>query len=348
MSEGKRDLSNLVLMGMGNPLLDISAEVPEEMLTKYEVKLNNAILAEPKHLPIYEELVEKYAPTYIAGGATQNTIRVAQWMLHKPGATAYIGGVGKDKFGAELRKAAEGDKVMVFYQEDEKTPTGTCAVLINKKERSLIANLGAANTYKPAHLLSDAIRPVWQSAKTFYIAGFFLTVSPESILHVAKHANETGKTFCMGLAAPFVCQFFSEPLMQAMPYIDFLFGNESEATAFGQKQAYTDTSPQAVAEKIAALPKASARARTVIITQGKDATIVVHNGKVTLYPVPPLKPEEIVDVNGAGDAFTGGFLSQIVQGGSVEKAIKAGHYAASVILGVSGTKLPAHAPVLKA
>lgn len=26
--------------------------VPEEMLTKYEVKLNNAILAEPKHLPM--------------------------------------------------------------------------------------------------------------------------------------------------------------------------------------------------------------------------------------------------------------------------------------------------------
>ena len=60
-------------MGMGNPLLDISADVPEDMLTKYDVKLDSAILAEEKHMPIYQELVESYNATFIAGGATQNS-----------------------------------------------------------------------------------------------------------------------------------------------------------------------------------------------------------------------------------------------------------------------------------
>ena len=47
-------------MGMGNPLLDISAEVGQDVLDKYDVKLDSAILAEEKHLPVYKELVEKY------------------------------------------------------------------------------------------------------------------------------------------------------------------------------------------------------------------------------------------------------------------------------------------------
>lgn len=55
------------ILGMCNPLLDISAEVPTDLLEKYGVSLNNAILAEEKHLPLYQELIENYPVQYIAG-----------------------------------------------------------------------------------------------------------------------------------------------------------------------------------------------------------------------------------------------------------------------------------------
>lgn len=48
------------LVGMGNPLLDISAEVSDELLDKYGLKLNNAILAEETHMPLYKQLVDEY------------------------------------------------------------------------------------------------------------------------------------------------------------------------------------------------------------------------------------------------------------------------------------------------
>jgi adenosine kinase len=67
-------------MGMGNPLLDISTVVGQDLLDKYDVKLDSAILAEDKHQPLFKELVESYKPTYIAGGATQNTIRVGKFV----------------------------------------------------------------------------------------------------------------------------------------------------------------------------------------------------------------------------------------------------------------------------
>ena len=92
------------ILGMCNPLLDISADVPMSLLEKYDVKLNNAILAEEKHLPLYKELVENYPVQFIAGGATQNSIRVAQWMLKVPGSTSYFGAVGADSYGETLGK----------------------------------------------------------------------------------------------------------------------------------------------------------------------------------------------------------------------------------------------------
>ena len=47
-----------------------------------------------------------------------------------------------------------------------------------------------------------------ESAKVVYSSGFFLTVSPDSMLKVAEHAGNNGKHFAMNLSAPFLCQFF--------------------------------------------------------------------------------------------------------------------------------------------
>lgn len=330
-----------ILLGCGNPLLDISAQVPEEFFNKYDVKLNNAILCEDKHKPMYDELVNSYEVKYIAGGATQNAIRVAQWMLQIPKATNFIGCVGKDKFGAQLKASAEADGVTTHYLEDEKTETGTCAVLIKDGERSLIANLAAANCYKKDHMESDTIKPIWEKAEFVYIAGFFLTVSPESINFIGEHCNTKKKTFAMNLAAPFICQIFKDVLVKGLSYSDYVFGNESEADAFGKSMGYEDCSVSAVAQKICELPRAdpSAKPRICVITQGANPTIVACEGKVTEYPVPPLAKEKIVDANGAGDAFVGGFLAALINKKDIADCCAAGNYAASCILQVSGTEL---------
>merc|ERR1712216_9209 len=98
--------ANLRLLGMGNPLLDISVACEDDaLLKKYDLKLNDAILAEAKHAPLYEEMATHGDVEYIAGGATQNTIRVAQWMMQREGATAYMGCVGEDKFATAPSKS---------------------------------------------------------------------------------------------------------------------------------------------------------------------------------------------------------------------------------------------------
>ncbi len=85
---------------------------------RYGLGLNNAILAEEKHLPLYSELVHNYDVVYIAGGATQNTIRVAQWMFRTPGCTGYMGAVGDDDYARTLEECCARDGVMVHYMHN--------------------------------------------------------------------------------------------------------------------------------------------------------------------------------------------------------------------------------------
>ncbi|GBP58585.1 Adenosine kinase [Eumeta japonica] len=326
-----------MMLGIGNPLLDISANVNEDLLNKYELKPDNAIMAEEKHMPIYRELMEKYNAEFIAGGSVQNSMRVAQWIIKKPRVCTYFGCVGNDDYARILKERAVADGVSVQYQISNDTPTGTCAVLVTGTHRSLCANLAAAQCFTPDHLAKDECRALVQKAKYFYTSGFFVAVSPEAILQLGKHALDKGHLFIMNLSAPFVSQFYKEPLAEIIPYVDILFGNETEAVAFANAFDLQETDCTKIALKIAALPKHyEQKERVVIITQGSEAVILVERGKVTHIPVMKLTREEIVDTNGAGDAFTGGFLGQLVLGKSYSTCVKCGIYAATHVIQHSG------------
>ena len=79
----------------------------------------------------------------------------------------------------------------------------------------------------------------------------------------------------------------------------------------------------------------------MVITQGADPVIVVQNGEVTQYHVTKLASDKIVDTNGAGDAFVGGFLAQLALGKSIKDCVMCGIWAATEIIQQSGCTCPA-------
>jgi adenosine kinase len=342
---------NGVLLGMGNPLLDLSVSldgiVGKVFLKKYDLEPNNAILCSKLQKPMYEEMATSFEVEYIAGGATQNAIRVAQWLLGAKKSTTYFGCIGNDKFGKVLQEKAEEDGVNAVYQINQEVETGTCAVVCTDggKNRSLVANLGSADLFTIDHINVLANWTLVTNAAFYYIAGFFLTVSPESIMKIAEHACETNKVFTMNLSAPFLCQFFKGPMMAALPYVDILFGNESEAATFSKEQDLGTEDIKEIAKKIASMPKTnSKRSRMVVFTQGELPIIVCQDGVITEFPVATLEPAEMVDTNGAGDAFVGGFLAQLAKGKPVAHCVELGKRAAKMIIGRSGCTFPEAAP----
>lgn len=193
------------------------------------------------------------------------------------GATSYFGAIGKDAFGEQMTAKAQADGVNVQYFQNEEVPTGTCGVLITKNgnARSLVANLAAANTYPVSHLKESSQWSIVEKARLFYIAGFFLTVSPPSAIEIGKHAYATGKTFCMNLSAPFLLEVppFFEAFKQCAPWVDVYFGNETEARTLSKVMEWGTEDVQEIAIRLSKEQKHSPRPRTVVFTQGADPTV---------------------------------------------------------------------------
>eukprot|EP00485_Elphidium_margaritaceum_P002298 CAMPEP_0202686208 /NCGR_PEP_ID=MMETSP1385-20130828/2016_1 /ASSEMBLY_ACC=CAM_ASM_000861 /TAXON_ID=933848 /ORGANISM="Elphidium margaritaceum" /LENGTH=366 /DNA_ID=CAMNT_0049340739 /DNA_START=40 /DNA_END=1140 /DNA_ORIENTATION=+ len=329
----------LAILGLGNPLLDISSPVNDAFMKKYDIKAGNAILAEDKHLPMYQELADMSTVEYIGGGSTLNSMRVSRWMSQQSGFSGYMGCIGKDKFGQVLEDATKEAGVECNFMIDEKTATGTCAVCLTGKERSLVANLAAANNFKIAHCSTEKAKRMIASAKFIYSAGFFLTVSVDTMLMCAKQCKEENKPYGLNLSAPFITSVFKDQLLSVLPFVQVLFTNEDEAKAFAEANKIQFGSMSELAVQISKLKCELKKARTVIITQGSDPVIVATNDQVKEYAVEKIPKEKIVDLNGAGDAFVGGFLSQYVNGADEAVCVSAGNYAAQYVIQRAGTKL---------
>ncbi|KAJ8304083.1 hypothetical protein KUTeg_017666 [Tegillarca granosa] len=330
-----------ILMGIGNPLLDITVEGNADLLEEYNLNSNNAIIAEEKHKTLFEKMVKEYKPIFLAGGATQNSIRVAQWLLQKPGATTFFGGVGNDIYYEILKKTVEQVGVNVHYEVHSGKATGKCGAIITGEDRSLVTELGAAEMFTADFLKQPENWALVEKAQFYYIGGFIVPASSEAVLGVLKHAANTGKTVIMNLHAKFLCQYFADSDFNLLQYVDVLFGNGDEATEFGKHMGFNTTNVEEIAKLTSLLPKLNKnRERTVVFTQGKSSTILAVSGKTTVFQVVPVDRSIIKDTNGCGDAFVGGFLSQLVQNKSIEDCMRCGSYAAKVVIRHYGCNFP--------
>ncbi|KAK3725511.1 adenosine kinase [Vermiconidia calcicola] len=333
-------MSSFELLCLENPLLDIQAQGDDALLQQYGLKANDAILAEEKHMGIYPELLNNRDAKLLAGGAAQNTARGASYILGE-NKVVFFGCVGKDKNADILQAANKEAGLQVRYRYDEEHPTGKCGVVITGHNRSMCTDLAAANHYKLEHLKENW--DVVQNSKAYFVGGFHLTVCVPAVMALAEEAAKENKVFAFSLSAPFIPQFFKDPIDQTAPYWDYVVGNESEAAAYADSHDLNTHDIPTIAKHLANLPKTnSKRKRTAIVTQGTDPTIVAVQGEddVRSFPVHAMGENEITDTTGAGDAFAGGFMAGVAKGETLDKCIDMGSWLAALSLRELGPAYP--------
>ena len=153
---------------------DIQAVGDQALLDKYGLKANDAILAEEKHIPLYEDLLNNFDAKLIAGGAAQNSARGAQYIL-SPNSVVYLGGAGDDKYSAIMTDATKAAGLRTEYRVDPSLKTGRCGVVITGHNRSLCTDLGAANHYDLDHLKKPEIWSLVENAQVYYVGGYHFT-----------------------------------------------------------------------------------------------------------------------------------------------------------------------------
>jgi adenosine kinase len=93
------------------------------------------------------------------GGSSLNSARAANFILRKENAgnVAFIGCIGNDDAGNTLVEALKEVHMFGEFARTEETGTGQCAVLVNGKERTLCANIGASAKYPTQHLIDNMV-----------------------------------------------------------------------------------------------------------------------------------------------------------------------------------------------
>jgi len=192
----------------------------------------------------------------------------------------------------------------------------------------------------------DHLKKNWnfvEKASLFYVSGFQLASHKESVVLVAKHAVESpGKTFAFNISAPYVCDIFGDRVLDLLPFIDVLFGNETEAQSLAKVLGLNERLDiQEIAIEVCKFNKENKeKDRVVVITQGADYVVTSVTSKESIesnkFPVKLLDPTSIVDSNAAGDAFVGGFLSQLIESRDLSTCVRAGIHGAQEVLKHSG------------
>lgn len=299
-------------------------------------------------MPIYKEVAQQPGVHYEAGGSTLNTLRMTQWLLQTPYACTFIGCVADDEPARRLKANCEKVKLRTMLQTTNSgVETGRCAVLVREVSRSMVTYLGAAK-----HLSLDFVKTqdVWryvQEAQFCYISGYVVNTCYEAILEIGRFmAARSDTLFCFNLSAPFLPKFFSKEIDAILPYVDILFMNEDEAMAYAEKHEQNGQTLPELTKRLAASPRngCADKKRIIVITRGASPVLVYDSkdGRVRQFEVPQLAPESIIDTNGAGDAFTAGFMADYIQTMSVDSAVKSALKAAAYIIGRSGFSLGNH------
>lgn len=209
-----------------------------KLLDKYGLTHGKESLCHKEQEPIFGELLKHPSLKTVLGGAALNSARCSVFTQKKLGLDSsvdYFGAIGTNDMGVVLSKLVKQSGVNAYFEKVDEL-TGACAVCVVKKEsnRTLCANIGAAQFYSSDHLQKNF--SIIENSSLVYSTGFFLTSNFEALLTIAKKCCEMNKIMTMNLSASFIIEGKStkDKLRKILTYSDFVFCNETEAESFAK------------------------------------------------------------------------------------------------------------------
>ncbi len=259
----------------------------------------------------------------------------------------FVGSIGKDEWGSTYENQCDEEGIATFFEEIEGMNTGVCLVVCNQRDRAHITDLGASTKISEEFINRNINK--FKDAILIFTELYILRDQKEFSFTLAKLGLDDHKKYGFNLPCTFFLDNFFDDITELVGYADIVFANEYEAAYYCKKLGLDATRPlKEIIQDLAKIPKKNTnKNRVFVITDGANPAYVCEynfkENKVTYlnsFAVAPLDPKKIVDTNGAGDSFAGGFLSQYMKGKSFAQCMHAGHWAASQIIQYRGCVIP--------
>ena len=303
---------------MGNALVDILVRVPNDnILAQFSLHKGSMKLVDDEQSAEIVEAVKGLHPSIVSGGSSANAI----YGLANLGIqTGFLGKIGGDDLGAKYKADLEANGVMPILQSSA-NHSGSCISLISPdSERTMCTCLGAA-----VELTKDDLSPeLFKSYTHFYVEGF-LVQNPELIESALQMAHEAGLTTILDLASYNTVEDHLEFMQRLIRrYVDVVFANEEEATAFTGK------------EDDEALNEIGELADIVVLKQGRRGSLVKVGHESVRCGVIDCTA---IDTTGAGDIYAAGFIYAHSLGMPIKVCGEVGSIISSKVVEVIGAKV---------
>ena len=339
------------LLTLGEPIVDITSQINEIFIQKYHLKLGAHVLVDEKEndysKEVFQALESRPEVGYIPGGSAQNTIRVIAWCLNMEQArrkqfkVSMLGALGDDIYQKKITNSLKEIGVNPILQKIKGDSTSRCGVGVYKKEKLFISQLRASKRLSEEFIEENKDSIFCHQA--VLIEGYMIKILFNICKKIVDVFKNQQKLIILSLSATFIVKFHYQKLIEIANDADIIAGNMEEAIELAEHKGKTI---QDIFENIFKKLKPKDN-RILLVTDGPHgvytgtfnyATQRIENFR-TFYP-PKVKDEEIQDLNGAGDAFLGGFLSQYMKGYSIEDCCKIGIDAATVVIKNVGCTFP--------
>ncbi len=315
------NIYDVKVIGAGSPILDILVNVKDEFIERHAGggKGGTCLVNSDDFDKILSKIdfSRKIAP----GGSSANTIFGLSQLGVK---TAFLGMLGNDE-NARLyieRYAKMGGDISNF-KKNPSLPTGRCLCMISgDSQRTMRTDLAAAMTLSPKDISESDFR----GFNLLHMEGYLL-FNPELALKILRCAKKNSCKISLDLSSFEVVKSAGKKLKELLSdYVDIVFANEDEASAFSNGGA-AEKSLDALSE-ICEVAAVKLGANGAMIKRGSE--------KVS---VKALKVEA-VDTTGAGDMWASGFLYGLLNGKDLETAGNYGSLLGAEVVKIFGADIP--------
>lgn len=307
------------VIGIGNALTDFLVNLRnDDVLTRLNLGKGSMNLVDAELQREIQGGTADLPHTLSLGGSAANTIRCMARLGTKVG---YIGKVGKDSTGHFYEQALD-NLGIVPYITHGKNRSGRCLSLVSPDgERTMVTYLGAALELSEADITAE----MFGDYDCLYIEGFMVQ-SHAVIRHAIKTAKACGLKVAIDLASYNVVLENRAFLLDIVDkYVDIIFANEQEATAFSG-----ESDPEKALEFIAA------RCELAIVKVGTRGAYIKQKDKERVH-VGIMAAAKRVDTTGAGDFYAAGFMSGLCAGLDLRQCGTIGAITAGKVIEVVGT-----------
>jgi len=294
--------STFDLIGVGSPIMDVVARVTDDFLRKHVAgDKGGMVLVDDPEMGRIISLLEG-EPAYSTGGSAANaTFNAARLGLR----ATFLGKVGNDRLAKIYRDAFQAAGVDGSRFKQATLNNARSLILVTPDaQRTMRTSLAAAMTLAPTEISAAD----FAGCKHAHIEGYlvFNQALADTVLSSARAA---GCTTSLDLSSFEVVNASRDWLFsQFKRGIDIVFANEDEIRALFQdtKSDYDDLAQRLASHGVLAAVKI-----------GKDGAFIAD--KHLLHRIEPFAVADVIDTNGAGDAWAAGFLYGYLRGWPLQK-----------------------------